>query len=132
MPAHSRPANAPLDAYLGRLLLAAVKQAGGELRIPCAAIDAVDQEENLVKDYDAATNSLVLRSCGRFTEVWAVRPEAATWIDQNRNPDLAAASARSSIKTDSELADLEERLMRKPFRRSVSPRNPSANEPPMS
>ncbi len=74
MPAHSRPTTTSLDAYLGRILLAAVKQAGGELRIPCAAIDGVDQEENLVKDYDAATNSLILRATGRFTEVWAVRP----------------------------------------------------------
>lgn len=130
MPAHDR-GRAPLDAYLGRLLLAAVKAAGGELRIPCATIDAVDQEENLVKDYDAATNTLVLRSCGRFTEVWAVRPESATWIDQNRNPDLAVAAARTSVKTDAELADLEERLQRKPFRRGMPPRTTS-DERPMS
>jgi hypothetical protein len=122
VPAHNRPNTAPLDAYLGRILLAAVKQAGGELRIPCASIDAVDQEENLVKDYDASTNTLVLRSCGRFTEVWSVRPEASAWIDQTRPADLAAVAARSSVKTDDELAALEERLQRKPFRRSVPPR----------
>ena len=129
MPAHDR-GRAPLDAYLGRLLLAAVKAAGGSLSIPCSTIDAVDNSEHLIKDYDASANAIVLRSCGRFTEVWEVRPESASWIDQNKNADAAAVAARSSIKTDDELAALEERLMRKPFRRSVPPR--PANEPPAS
>ena len=132
MPAHDR-GRAPLDAYLGRLLLAAIKaQPDGVLRIPAATVDAVEMQEHIVKDYDPATNSLILRATGRFTEVWQVNPEAASWIDQNRNAEAAAVAARSSVKTDNELADLEERLMRKPFRRSVNPRPTTSNEPPMS
>ena len=126
MPAHDR-GRAPLDAYLGRVLLAAIKATPtGELRIPCNVIDAVEMQEHIVKDYDPTTNSLILRATGRFTEVWQVNPESATWIDQNRNADAAAVAARSSVKTDDELAALEERLMRKPFRRGMPPtRTPS-------
>ena len=127
MPAHDR-GRAPLDAYLGRLLLAAVKANGGELRISCSSIDAIDTDEHLVKDYDASANAIVLRSCGRFAEVWQVKPEATQWVDQTKTADVAAAAARSSIKTDDELAALEERLMRKPFRRSIPPRPTTSAE----
>lgn len=79
MPAHDRGATR-LDAYLIRILAAVVKRTkDGELRLPAEAIDGIDENCIVIKDFDSKTGDLVFRTGSRFNEVYRVTPEVPAW-----------------------------------------------------
>lgn len=65
-----------IEAYLVRILAGVVRQAGGELRVKGEAVDMVGEPTALLKEWDAKTQEIVLRTgVGSFTEVFKVIPE---------------------------------------------------------
>ena len=106
--------NEDLAKYLPRLLLAMVRQAGGEVRIPESEID-IDTTHVLVRDFDPKTQEIILRASTRYCEFLKVEPEATNWVKpmeermlelvtQGREPDQ-----RHHIPTDADLIEAEQR-----------------------
>jgi hypothetical protein len=118
-----RTKDEPLDAFLCRILLAAVKQAGGELRIKESEID-IDTRQLLMRDFDPATNEIVFRVGTKYAEPIWVNPRQSAWTIpfEERARQLGLDSAvRSHIPTDEELAAKEQQQRLRRQTRPVAP-----------
>jgi hypothetical protein len=117
MPAHNFDLNEPANVL--RILLALVLERDGEIRIPAATYDSLDRGRLLTVDYDRKKAELVLRSTSDFGRAVVVQPEAVQWsMPPNLHPrermrlQAEEESATRTMRSDEELADLEERLTR--------------------
>jgi hypothetical protein len=117
MPAHNADLNDPKNVL--RVLLSLVLENGGELRLRAATFDSIDRGRLLTVDYDKKKNQLVLRATSDFGRAIVVQPENVAWVQPpNTSPlerprlEAEREVERSSVKTDEELAELEDRKAR--------------------
>jgi len=118
MPAHSIDLKDPQSAL--RVLLALVLQAGGELRIKAVTYDQLDRGRILTIDFDRKRSQIVLRATSDLASAVPVAPEAHQWVMPPSAAPLERARVRAeheveerNIRTDEQLAELEEELARK-------------------
>lgn len=121
MPAHSSTGQKP-EAYFARLLAALAIAAGGSLRIKGSDVDSIDKEVVLVKDWDGATQEVIIRVGTRFNEVYRVQPEVGTtWqaaapqAPTTQTPASPSSSrpVASTLDDDARLVDLERTLRKR-------------------
>lgn len=126
MPTERNPQES-LEAFLCRLLLAIVRQNGGELRIKEAEID-IDTRQLLMRDFDPATNEMVLRVGSRYAEPIWVNPRQSAWTipfeERARQLGLTDAPRHATMPTDEELAEKER--LRNAKRTAARPIAPSS------
>lgn len=118
MPAHAINLKDPQSAL--RVLLALVIQAGGELRVKALTYDQLDKGRILTIDFDRKRSQIVLRATSDLASAVPVQPEAHQWVMPANEAPLERARIRveheaeeRSIRTDEQLAELEEELARK-------------------
>lgn len=114
MPAYSLDPNDPKT--ISRILVALVREHGGELRLKAMTYDGLERGVFLVMDFDRATLEVVLRCTTESGRVVVVQPESYSWTKpkeeaQTQQPQIAAQEAvrHRILRSDEELADLEER-----------------------
>lgn len=133
MPAHNLDPNDP--KAIARLLVALVREHGGELRIKAGSYDNMERGVFLFLDFDKLTCEVVVRCSTESGRAIIVSPEAAAWtkpreeMPRERQQIQAQEAVRHRIlRSDEELADLEERrqqesaLAREASEGRVSPR----------
>jgi hypothetical protein len=128
VPSHTRGKQDPLSYYT-RILLALARREGGELRVKCSDIDALNERAILYTDYDPVSGELVLRAGSQFAEMMIINPEAAEWIRPERTQEQAAKQSKMAVPTDSDLAEIEAGLLRRAAARRTSTSTP---RPPTS
>lgn len=113
MPAHNCDLNDSRNIL--RILLTAVLEAGGELRIKASNYDSLDRGRLLTVDYDKRKGQLVLRATSDFGRAVVVQPESFQWsLPPNVAPQERARAAAeqqsrtTAVHSDEELADMEE------------------------
>lgn len=122
MPAHSSTGQKP-EAYFARILAALAMAAGGTLRVKASDMDLIDKETVLVKDYDSATQEVVIRIGSRFNEVYRVQPEVGTPWQPTTKVDTTETSTRTTpppsahqpvaTPDNQKLADMERVLLKR-------------------
>ena len=118
MPAHNCELNDSKSVL--RILLAAVLEVGGELRVKAATYDSLDRGRLLTVDSDKRKGQLVLRATSDFGRAVVVQPESFQWSQPKEVAPLERAravaeaeSAKSAVHSDEELADMEEAAQRR-------------------
>lgn len=111
----SKPSDMSVEKYLLALLVATVKQAGGELTIPVKAIIEAE-EESIVKSPSDEMTHLVLRSAPRGTDLlrtsWETpQPKPAKLQPPTENSER---SQRAQVLDDLRLTLLEQARTQEP------------------
>lgn len=89
----------------------------GELRIPMSEIDDISPGETVVYMENARANEIILRFSPEYTTLYTIeetlheRKPVAQWPSPSQASTTSEASS-ASPKTDSELAEMEERQQR--------------------
>jgi hypothetical protein len=89
----------------------------GELRIPMSEIDDISSGETVVYMENARANEIILRFSPEYTTLYTIeetlheRKPVAQWPSPSQASTTSEASS-ASHKTDSELAEMEERQQR--------------------
>ena len=116
MPAHLLDPNDP--KAVARLLVALALENGGEVRIKAPDYDNIDKGYALLIEYDRATAEIVIRVTSG--KIMLVPPESAAWIKRPEEMQRTSAETQATqevqrrvIRSDEELAELEEALERK-------------------
>ena len=116
MPGYDLDPNDP--KAIARLIVAIALERGGELRVKAPEYDSIDKGYALLIEYDRLTSEIVLRvSPGK---IMIIPPESAAWLKQpqerpQQRAEMQATqeTVRRNLRSDEELADLEEALERK-------------------
>lgn len=118
MPGHNADLNDPKNVL--RILLALVVKNGGELRVKASTYDSLDKGRLLMVDYDEKKGDILLRATSSYGRALVVPPENAGWVappetaPRERARVVAEHEVESrSVKSDEELADLEDEQKRK-------------------
>lgn len=109
------------QVYSTLLLIAAIKQHGGELRLPALLLESVKGGESVMHDYDSSTQELVLR-CGSAAANLLALPQEDKWEAPARplqppapppslNPSIPRSTADDQRTLDLEKARAAERLV---------------------
>ena len=113
-----------VEAYLVRLLAAACRKNGGELRLKGEDIDRIGEATALMKAWDSATQEVVLTvSMGTFGEVFRVVPEKQTQgtfvfpkppqEPAGESPNGDPKRSTSTLRPDEELVAMEKTLLKR-------------------
>lgn len=105
-----------LNRHLTRLLTGLAKSAPNkELRIYAATLLSVDEGEAITETIDEATGEVVLRYSGRGSQHLIIGPvvEEPAWRDPEKSP------TRPRIKTDEDLAAIEEAALKEQAAREL-------------
>lgn len=112
--------NAAREKYITKLLLAAVKKAGGELRLPACDVDVLSEMGVLAKDYDSKKQEVVLRLSSQFADFFVVRPDVEEMWSEPRQTQPQAEQPKTDGKepptrrviiTDEQAARIEQALL---------------------
>lgn len=116
MPAYDLNPNDP--KAVARLLVALAIEHGGELRVNAPKYDSLEKGYALLIEYDRATSEVVVRVTSG--KIMLVPPESSAWlrpkeeVPQERAVTQAQQDViRRTVRSDEELAELEEALERK-------------------
>lgn len=103
---------------IARLLVAFALAHGGELRLKGVDYDSIDKGFALLVEYDRATSEIVIRVTSG--KIMLVPPESAAWTRPKEEVPHERATIeaqrdviRRTVRSDEELAELEEALDRK-------------------
>ena len=103
-----------------RILVTIVEQNGGYLEFHSEDYDKMDRSKLLTIDYDRTKGINTLRVLGNSSAAVSVAPEAHQWTQPPQSAPLERArseaaqqSRRSSVRTDEELAIMEDELQKR-------------------
>ena len=116
MPAYDLNPNDP--KAVARLLVALALEKGGELRINAPSYDSIDKGYALLLEYDRVTSEVVVRVTSG--KIMLVPAESQAWLrpkeevpQQRAETQAQQEVIRRTLRSDEELADMEEKLNQK-------------------
>lgn len=86
------------QVYSTLLLIAAVRQHGGELRIPVLILESVKGGESILHDFDHGSQELVLR-CGSASANLLALPQEEKWQAPKATPSASVLPLNNSMNS---------------------------------
>lgn len=102
---------------MARILVALAIEHGGEFRVKAITYDGLEHNRALLVDYDKLTAEIVIKVTSECGKVMIVPSENQSWLRspesiprQRAEIEAQREVQRRVVRSDEELADLEERL----------------------